>query len=130
MALSSTERDELSKIVKEGSRASAALPFIRNLAEHKRIMDIPDAVWHAVANMDVNRTLSARFLAFRVPAIIVNNYWNSKTPDEFTSIVQETLRDDGWSSRIVEAVTDRDGDELKRVIDTIERQAEQAREVA
>ena len=115
--LTGREREELRTLILEEARASAALPFLEGLADQGRLKDIPNAVWyvsHLLAAPVPN--LSVRFLAFRIPAVIVRSYWGKKPPEEFRRIVRKTLHDGSWTTRIVDAVTSRDGLELERTI--------------
>jgi hypothetical protein len=125
MPLTDEEVGQLTHDVVQGHSASAAIPFIRRLAREGRVEDIPLAVQHASGSMEINRGLGTSFLAHRVPAFVINHYWPERLPHLYHQIIRETIADPDWSSRVVDAVENGDGERLRTIVDELQGRAEE-----
>lgn len=110
------ELAELRQLVATGRTASAALSFIRNLVDQGRVDDVPNAIRVASETMEVNGSLGRRYLANRVPALLVNSLYR-KHPTMSSQLISST----SWSSRVVDAVESGDGGRLAQAMTELEQ---------
>lgn len=113
---------QLAEAMRREPTASAALPFLRELAASKRIEDIPAAIQVASGSMEVNKGPGAHYLAQRTPALVVNYYWPATLqPADFNTLIEASINDRDWSKEIEKAVESGSGGELRSALERIER---------